>query len=323
MRGRAISDQAHLALSSLGFAPETIDTLILSGIIVGTLTVLRSIAGWIILKRSKCVRIRYRLSKLATYTTTTLAIFLLGSIWFSGFQNLSTFLGLLTAGIAIALKDLVASVAGWFYILTRKPFQVGDRITIGDQTGDIIDQRLFRFTMLEVGNWVDADHSTGRVVHVPNSHVLTMTIANYTAGFAYIWNELPVMVTFESDWEKAKAILQGIADEGFSSKVEAAARQIAKAAESQMIWYSKLTPKVWTSVADSGIVLTVRYLCEPRQRRCSAELIWESVLRQFARCEDIDLAYPTVRYFANRQEGKSGTGGPGLASREEPARSLS
>ncbi len=302
--------------------PEKIDTLVLSTIIVAALVILRSLLGWIIIKRTADVRLRYRFSKLTTYTVTTLAIFLLGSIWFTGFQNLSTFLGLLTAGLAIALKDLVASVAGWLFILGRKPFEVGDRITIGDQTGDIIDQRLFRFSMLEVGNWVDADQSTGRVIHVPNSHVFTLTIANYTAGFAYIWNELPVMVTFESDWEKAKAMLQRIGDERFSSN-EAAARQIARAARSQMIVYSKLTPKVWTSVADCGIVLTLRYLCEPRQRRSSAEQVWEAVLREFAKSDDIDLAYPTVRHYVNTREGKPGTGGPNALSTEEPAHSLS
>ena len=292
-------------------------------IIVAALVGLRSLLNWIIVKRTKDVRLRYRFSKLTTYTVTTLGIFLLGSIWFTGFQNLSTFLGLLTAGLAIALKDLVASVAGWLFILGRKPFEIGDRITIGDQTGDIIDQRLFRFSMLEVGNWVDADQSTGRVIHVPNSQVFTMTIANYTTGFAYIWNELPVMVTFESNWEKAKAILQRIGDERFSSKIEAVAHQIREAARSQMIVYSKLTPKVWTSVGDSGIVLTLRYLCEPRQRRGSAEQVWEAVLREFAKSDDIDLAYPTVRHYVNTREGKPGTGGPHALSTEEPAHSLS
>ncbi len=294
----------------------------LSMIIVAALVGLRSLLNWIIVKRTKDVRLRYRFSKLTTYTVTTLAIFLLGSIWFTGFQNLSTFLGLLTAGLAIALKDLVASVAGWLFILGRKPFEIGDRITIGDQTGDVIDQRLFRFSMLEVGNWVDADQSTGRVIHVPNSHVFTLTIANYTTGFAYIWNELPVMVTFESNWEKAKAILQRIGDERFSSKIESAARQIRRAARSQMIVYSKLTPKVWTSVADCGIVLTLRYLCEPRQRRGSAEQVWEAVLREFAKSDDIELAYPTVRHYVNTREGKPGTGGPNALSTEEPAHSL-
>ena len=303
--------------------PEKIDTLVLSAIILATLFIVRSLLGWIINKRTKDVRMRYRFSKLTTYTVTTVAIFLLGSIWFSGFQNLSTFLGLLTAGLAIALKDLVASIAGWLFILGRKPFELGDRITIGNHTGDVIDMRLFRFSMLEVGNWVDADQSTGRVIHVPNSQVFTLTIANYTAGFAYIWNELPVMVTFESNWEKAKAILQRIGDERFSSKIESAARQIRRAARSQMIVYSKLTPKVWTSVADCGVVLTLRYLCEPRQRRGSAEQVWEAVLREFAKSDDIDLAYPTVRRYDNAQEGKPGAGGPQALSTEEPAHSVS
>ena len=313
-----------MMFSSFGLTPEKMDTLVLSMIIVAVLVILRSLLGWIIIKRTKKdVRLRYRVSKLTTYGVTTLGIFLLGSIWFTGFQNLSTFLGLLTAGLAIALKDLVASVAGWLFILGRKPFEIGDRITIGDQTGDVIDQRLFRFSMLEVGNWVDADQSTGRVIHVPNSQVFTMTIANYTAGFAYIWNELPVMVTFESNWEKAKAILQRIGDERFSSKLEAAADQIRQAARSQMIVYSKLTPKVWTSVGDSGVILTLRYLCEPQQRRGSAELVWEAVLREFASSDDIDLAYPTVRRYVNPREGKPGTGGRPATETEESAHSLS
>ncbi len=90
-----------------------------------------------------------------------------------------------------------------------------------------------------------------------------------------------------------------------------------------MIVYSKLTPKVWTSVADCGIVLTLRYLCEPRQRRGSAEQVWEAVLREFAKSDDIDLAYPTVRRYDNTQEGKPGAGGPQALSTEEPAHSVS
>jgi len=75
-------------------------------------------------------------------------------------------------------------------------------------------------------------------------------------------------------------------------------------------------------VRDSGIVLTLRYLCEPRQRRGSAEQIWEAVLGEFAQCDDIDLAYPTIRHYVNPREGKPGTGGPHASSTEEPAHSL-
>ena len=288
-KGCAIVDLPQI-MQLEGIDPATVDRLVLSLIVFTVLAVLRAVFGWIVDRRTANVRLRYRAKKLATYTATTLGILLVGPIWFSGFSNVSTFLGLLTAGVAIALKDMLASIAGWFYILARKPFEVGDRIAIGEHAGDVIDQRLFRFTMLEIGNWVDADQSTGRVIHVPNSLAFTATIANYTAGFKYIWNELPVLVTFESDWRSAKEILERIGTERCAHITETAAEAIREAARSQMILYSKFEPRVWTSVADSGVLLTLRYLCDPRQRRNSAEAIWEDVLDAFAGIDDIDFA---------------------------------
>ena len=67
--------------------------------------------------------------------------------------------------------------------------------------------RIFMFTLMEIGNWVDADQSTGRVIHIPNGKVFKEVLANYSKGFQYIWNEIPVLVTFESNWKKAKEIL--------------------------------------------------------------------------------------------------------------------
>ena len=88
-----------------------------------------------------------------------------------------------------------------------------------------------------------------------------------------------------------------------------AEKRIKNAAKKYMIFYNKLTPIVWTSVKDSGVMLTIRYLCDPRKRRSSEQAIWEDVLRTFANNNDIDFAYPTTRFYDNRQEGKSGTGG--------------
>ena len=242
-----------------------------------------------------------------------------GRIWFTGFQDIGTFLGLVSAGLAIALKDLVASVAGWMYLLWRRPFEVGDRIQIGEHAGDVIDIRLFRFTLIEIGNWVDADQSTGRVILVPNSRILIEVIANYSKGFQYIWNEIPVLVTFESNWPKAKAILQKIVDDHSAHLSESAMQSVRKAAQRAMIIYSTLTPKVWTSVGDSGVFLTIRYLCDPRKRRGSAEAIWEDILTEFGKCDDIDFAYPTVRRYMNLEEGKSGAKGfvPALPVQQE------
>ena len=235
-----------------------------------------------------------------------LGILLIGRLWFAGLQSLVTYLGLLSAGLAIALQDLVKSFAGWVFIVWRRPFVLGDRIQIGPFAGDVIDIRIFKFTLLEIGNWVQADQSTGRIVDIPNSLVLTDTLANYTKGFEFIWSEIPVLVTFESNWRKAKALLLEIAGRHAAHLSRSAEARIKEASKRFMIFYTKLTPTVYTSVEASGVLLTIRYLIEPRKRRGSAQAIWEDILDEFARHDDIDFAYPTTRFYNNLLEGKPG-----------------
>ncbi|OLC04924.1 MAG: mechanosensitive ion channel protein MscS, partial [Gemmatimonadetes bacterium 13_1_40CM_69_22] len=227
-----------------------------------------------------------------------------GRMWIPGVQALATFLGLLSAGLAIALKDPVADLAGWAFIIWRRPFEVGDRIQIGLHAGDVIDLGLFQFTLNEIGAWVNADQSTGRIIHVPNGKVFTDPVANYNKGFRYIWNEVPVVVTFESDWRKAKQILTKIAIKHAEHLTAQAEQELLAASQQYLINYRKLTPIVYTKVVDSGVQLTIRYLIEPRKRRGTEHAIWEDILTEFATYADIDLAYHTVRGFKNTDEGK-------------------
>jgi len=168
---------------------------------------------------------------------------------------------------------------------------------VGDVKGDVIDNRVFKFTVLEIGNWVHADQSTGRVIHVPNHKVFTDSLANYTSDFEFIWNELQVLVTFESDWEKAKELLQEIADKHLQDFVERAEQQVRRAKESYLIHYRYLTPTVYTDVRDSGVCLTIRHLSDPRKRRSISQDIWEDILRTFNDHDEIELAYPTMRIY--------------------------
>jgi small-conductance mechanosensitive channel len=250
------------------------------------------------------IRIRYRWRKTSLYVAVGVGVLVVGSVWFQGFDSISTYLGLVSAGLAIALHAPIVNLAGWAFILWRRPFAVGDRIELGETRGDVIDQRIFMFTVMEIGNWVDADQSTGRVVHVPNGKVFDKPLANYSKGFQYIWDEIPVLVTFESDWRKAKGILAELAEKHAAHLSGEAERQVREAAKKVMIFYSKLTPIVYTSVKDSGVLLTLRYLCDPRRRRTTAQGIWEDILDKFAECPDIDFAYPTQRFYNNMAEGK-------------------
>jgi len=246
----------------------------------------------------------YKWQKNSSYIALVLSIFVIGRIWFEGFSSIATFLGILSAGLAIALKDLIADLAGWMFILWRHPFEIGDRIEIDENKGDVIDISPFKFTVVEIGNWVGADQSTGRVIHVPNHKVFTGSIANYTVGFRFIWDEIPVLITFESDWRKMKTFLQKLIDEQYKDLKIDARDELRKAARSYMIVYNVLTPIVYTNVKDSGIELTTRYISDPRKRRKGQQEIWEAILDYIEQEPDIDLAYPTMRIYNNAREGK-------------------
>ncbi|MBN1880382.1 mechanosensitive ion channel family protein [bacterium] len=281
----------------INISPESRDKFILTIAILLILILSRILISRTITRYVTEARREYRYRRILVYTFTMLLILLIGPVWIRDVQSVSTFLGLASAGLAIAMHDTIANVTGWLFIVWRKPFKVGDRIQIGETAGDVIDIRLFQFSLVEIGNWVDADQSTGRIVHVPNSKVLREPLSNYHIGFAYIWNEIPVLITFESDWQKAKTILTEISRDSVEHLSEGAREQIRKAAEKFLIFYGTLTPIVYTSVKESGVLLTIRYFVDPRQRRSSEQHVWEAILRAFSKEPDISLAYPTTRFY--------------------------
>ena len=296
--------------STFGLSRGAQDKLLTSLVIVLVLVLASRLVRGVIHRRTEDVRIRYRWSKISAYVLVPIGLFLVGRVWFEGFGSLATYLGLVSAGIAIALRDLLVNLAGWGFIIWRRPFEVGDRIEIGSFKGDVIDVRIFQFTLLEIGNWVDADQSTGRVVHVPNGRVLGEPLANYTKGFNHIWHEIPVLVTFESNWKKAKEILKELVQTHAPHLGSDVQNSIRRQSSQYLIFYQKLEPIVYTKVADSGVLFTMRFLTEPRKRRGWEEHLWEAVLERFGAEPDIDLAYPTTRFYDNRGEGKPGAGGP-------------
>src|SRR5690606_19559940 len=258
----------------------------------------------LVYRRTKDVRVRYQWRKSSSYAAAVVGAFVLLRIWVGALGSLATFLGLLTAGVAIALKDPLANLAGWLYLIWWRPFAPGDRITIRTHTGDVIDQRVFMFTLLEVGTKTGAEQSTGRLIHVPNGWVFTDSVVNFTRGFQYVWNEVSVVVSFESDWRAAKRILLDIAEAHTDALSEDAERKLRRAAQEYMIFYSKLTPTVYTSAREYGVELTLRYLAEPRRQRGSEQQIWEAILDAFAARDDVNFAYPTQRFYYHAAEGK-------------------
>ena len=309
-------------LQAHGLSPELQGKLLLTVLVIAALWVTHRIVLGLAYRGVTDPWSRYRWRKVVTYVILAVGVILVGRTWFVGMQTLATFFGLLSAGLAIALKDPIADLAAWAFIVWARPFEVGDRIQIGAHAGDVIDLRLFQFTLNEIRNWVDADQSTGRIIHINNGRVFSEPLANYDKGFKYIWNEVPVLITRESDWRKAKEILTRIAIKHAEHLTAKAEEDLLAASRQYLINYRKLTPIVYTKVVDSGVLLTMRYLIEPRKRRGTEHAIWEEVLTEFAAHTDVDLAYHTVRSFKHTEEGKAAVYAPLGTHRDPPLVSL-
>ena len=271
------------------------DRLLATLLIVVGLWLAQRIILAVVYRGAQDPRTRYKWRKTITYVALLVGLLVIGHIWIERVGSLATFLGLATAGLAIALKDIVQNLAGWAFIVWSRPFDVGDRVQVGAHSGDVIDLHLFQFTLNEIGNWVDADQSTGRIIHVPNGKVLYEPVINYDKGFRYIWSEIPITITFESNWKRAKQLLEAIAARHAEQLTEQVERELLEASRQYLIAYTKLTPIVYVRVRDQGIGLTIRYLIRSRFRRGSENAVWQDVLEAFAAEPDIDFAYPTQR----------------------------
>lgn len=277
-------------VQNLGLSLQVQNNLFRTVLIILLLWIAQEVLLRSVVRRIIAQETRYYWKKIIQYLALAIGAILIGQIWFEGMQSITTYLGLLSAGLAIALKETVADIAGWIYILTRKPFTIGDRIQLGNWSGDVIDLSIFDFTLMEIGNWVGAEQSTGRLLHLPNSLVFTSVLANYTKGFHFIWNEIQVALRSDSNWQLAKQLLQQIIEEHVGDLENQVNEHIQNVAERYMLQTGKITPIIYTSVRGSTILLTIRYLCEPRKRRDSTHTIWEKVLISFSQQPEIELA---------------------------------
>jgi len=218
-------------------------------------------------------------------------------IWAGGVKNYGVVFGLVGAGLALSLQELILSIVGWIYIMINHPFDIGDRIEVEELKGDVVDISVLHSTLVEISHDVDAEQSTGRLLMIPNSSFIRRSFRNFTKGFAFVWNELPIVVTFESDWQKAKDIIlrqSAKEDAKFKKEVD---RQIRETQEKYAIRIGKYSSIVYTSIDANGVSLTLRYLCPARAKRSTAHDIYENILKHFAKEPGIDFAYPTTRFY--------------------------
>ena len=223
---------------------------------------------------------------------TLLLLLGLMSVWFDNPERLTTALGLVTAGLAFALQNVVTSVAGYFVILRGNNFSVGDRITMGGVRGDVIALGFIQTTIMEMGQppsvqssdpavWVRSRQYTGRVVTVSNGEIFKSPVYNYTRDFPYIWEEMQIPITYTADRVRAEQILLEAARKHALKASDVSQAELDMMLRRYFIEVSDLAPKVYYRITDNWLELTVRFLYNVRGVRDLKDVMNREILTGF------------------------------------------
>ncbi|MEQ8353014.1 MAG: mechanosensitive ion channel [Leptospiraceae bacterium] len=235
--------------------------------------------------RNQGHRLRWRTN--STYFAILAFLILAFPVWLPSLRSIATVLGIFGAGILIVFKEVFLNLAAWFYIVIRRPFEIGNRVTIQSIAGDVLDIRLFEFTVMEVTPRNLGGQSTGRIVHLPNALLWTTPLSNASKEFSFNWNEIRVPVKSTSNWQRAEEIIREIATTS-TEQISDSDSRIKHSADQYAIYFSRLHPGVFLEFQNGAVVLTLRHLSEPRTRRMTVDVIWRKILERFGE-EGIEL----------------------------------
>jgi len=212
---------------------------------------------------------------------TILFFLIIMFIWKNEIKDIITLISFISAAITLAIRDIIYNYFSGIYIKLSKPIKIEDRVKVGDTTGDVININSLSFELLEVDT--TTNQSTGKIIHIPNSQIFGSQIKNYNTAFKYIWDEITINVSINSNLTKAKRILLRIIknNEIIKEIPQKMEQEIKDAKSDYRIYYNNLTPIIYTKLEDNKIVLTARFLIHPKKQRNVESDIFEQILLEF------------------------------------------
>ena len=193
-------------------------------------------------------------------------------------------LGIAGFAITFALQQPLFSVIGWFYLMVKRPYQVGDRVAIEGSRGDVVEVDFFITRLWEIdGDLVSSNQPSGRIITLPNSVVLSSHVKNYTREeVPYVWNELTMQVAYETDLEFAQRTMTDGADDFLGDEMAARIRGYRKRlAETPVELAVKDRPSVNVTQEQSWVELRLRYLVHQRSGQRVRNELYERILARF------------------------------------------
>lgn len=239
-------------------------------------------------------RSRYTAVKVISVIESVLMLAILAAIWVRDLQALTVFFGIIGAGIAIALQDVFRNFAGSLTILLTRVYSIGDRIEIDGRYGDVMDIGVMNTTMMEIREWVAGDQATGRLIIVPNGQVITKPVQNFSRDHSFLWDEIQIPVTYDSDWRRAVAILTGITQRETGEISRVAEIEIERIGEKYYLPKKDIQPAVYITLTDNWILLSVRFVTYVRERRVVRARLSQLILEALEQEEGIEVASETM-----------------------------
>jgi small-conductance mechanosensitive channel len=244
------------------------------------------------------VGVRYKSQKGIEILGYILMLLVTVSFFSGNIKDFGLAIGLLTAGITITLQELILSVAGSFFIYLSKVYKPGDRIELNGIKGDVIDVDSIYTTMMEIGEWVNSDNYSGRIVKISNAFVFKGAVYNYSQNFPFVWDEFTLPIRYQSDIEYTKEVITEIATEHLSAYALQAKEEWKTMVHKFYIEDAEINPSLAIKLTDNWVEISLRYIVDYKKRRFTKSLlndeIRKRVLASNGRIEFASATYEVV-----------------------------
>jgi small-conductance mechanosensitive channel len=229
---------------------------------------------------------RYRARKLLTFVGYLAGVAVLLTVFSDRLGGLTVVFGVAGAGVAFALQEVIASVAGWVAISFGNFYSPGDRVQLGGIKGDVIDIGVLRTTLMELGDWVNGDLYNGRIVRVANSSVFKQPVFNYSADFPFLWDEITFPLRYGSDWPFARTVLQRVVNEVCGDYARESRDAWKLVVQKYRIEDALIEPMVTIRPDENWVQFTIRYIVDYRSRRATKDRLFTRILEEVDRFSD-------------------------------------
>ncbi len=181
-------------------------------------------------------------------------------------EEMSTVVGLTTAGLTVALQAFILAFFGWFILMGKNGIRVGDWVEINGVAGEVVEISLFRTTVLETGNWTDKGHPTGRRVTFINNFAISGQYFNFSTVGQWMWDELSINVPGSKDTYAMVELIHKAVMEETENDARLAEEEWKHVSRQEGLSQFSATPSVNLRPAASGVDLVVRYVTRAAER---------------------------------------------------------